>query len=297
MKSLAGSSKDSPLAANLFINHLPKGLSALAFHDTFEQFGKVLSSKLALDHLGSSKGYGFVQYALVEDAQSALKKTHQCNLDFGCGTERLLQVSPFIKREARTLPTFTNVFFRNLPIDMDHASFLAYAGNAGEVTSAILNPIRKPKAVTKTGCANYKDSEVAKNVVEAHSDADVREIIAVPSVKKVTSLTHIKSQRPKKSGSTKSQRNLKVKPIPLSFTDADLSASFSKWGKVLSAKVKNNPEAKAPYGFVCFQDPESALKALKDVKGNLHQWSVYRASRKPHNLKASVLEETKITNQ
>ncbi|KAG0144378.1 hypothetical protein CROQUDRAFT_65091 [Cronartium quercuum f. sp. fusiforme G11] len=290
MKSLSGSTKDFPVAANLFINHLPKEISAIAFHDTFEKFGKILSSKLALDHLGDSKGYGFIQYEKVEDAQKAMKETHLSTLDIQTESDnRPLQVIPFLKKEERkVLPKFTNVFFRNLPLEMTLENFTAFASQAGEVTSVILNPIRKPNAITKTGCANYKDSSVAIKVVEESSTANPRDIIATAAIKKSSLI----SKRAKSFFKTNfnhlsvSRRNLKIKPIPSHFTDADLAGSFSPYGNVVSAKVIKNPKAKSSYGFVCFKEPYSAELALKDDSSSQQQgfnWSIRRAARKPYH--------------
>lgn len=54
--------------------NLDKSIDNKALHDTFSAFGNILSSKVALDAAGQSKGYGFVHYELDEAANLAIEK-------------------------------------------------------------------------------------------------------------------------------------------------------------------------------------------------------------------------------
>ena len=45
-----------------FLQNLDKTIDNKTLHDTFSAFGAILSCKVAMDDIGQSKGFGFVQY-------------------------------------------------------------------------------------------------------------------------------------------------------------------------------------------------------------------------------------------
>ncbi|KAH9825096.1 hypothetical protein DFH28DRAFT_942789 [Melampsora americana] len=284
MKSFSGLPKEFPLESNLFINNLPKSFTPLNLHDSFEKFGKILSSKISFDHQGNSKGFGYIQFENLNDSNEAMMNSNEFEFDLKDETcSKKLKVTPYLKPEERK-SNFTNVFFRNLPLEFDEECFSNYASQFGEITSMILNPIKKSKAKTRTGNVNYKDSNVASRLVEESKTKGPGEIIALRSIKKSNLIKpRLKSEENKENQQTKlnqkpsySKTTIKVKPIPSHFSEVNLSDSFSKFGQVLSSKIikSSKHHSKNLFGFVTFEKPEFASNAIQSSILKQDSWSV-----------------------
>jgi len=63
------------------------------------------------------------------------------------------------------------------------------------------------------------------------------------------------------------EHNIFVRKIPSDVSASQLEEQFKKYGEIKSLKVSLNPDhSSRGYGFVCFQNPESASKALEETK-------------------------------
>ena len=70
-----GNAREKP-ENNVFVKNIPKNVSCREFHEFFEQFGKIVSAKVAEDEEGDSLGYGFVLYYEAESAKKAIEQCH-----------------------------------------------------------------------------------------------------------------------------------------------------------------------------------------------------------------------------
>ena len=76
MRAQKGSPEKRLPAANVFISNIEKSITSYQFEDTFAQCGEILSCKIVTDESGSSKGFGFVQYADESSARAAIEKVN-----------------------------------------------------------------------------------------------------------------------------------------------------------------------------------------------------------------------------
>lgn len=99
--------------------NLEKDITTRVLHDTFVAFGAIVSCKIALDNLNKSKGYGFVQFELVESADQAIDAVNGMTLG---DSSKVVTVCRFVDRSARERNDdqkqqrhFTNLYVKNLP--------------------------------------------------------------------------------------------------------------------------------------------------------------------------------------
>jgi RNA recognition motif-containing protein len=58
--------------ANIIVRNINKSLAQSAVYLHFSQFGKISSCKLSVFDDGTSRGFAYIQYANVEDAQKSI---------------------------------------------------------------------------------------------------------------------------------------------------------------------------------------------------------------------------------
>lgn len=58
---------------NIFVRNLDPSVTTKSLHDTFAQYGSIVSCKVVTDVNGQSKGYGFVNYDTIEAAENAIQ--------------------------------------------------------------------------------------------------------------------------------------------------------------------------------------------------------------------------------
>jgi len=235
---------------NIFIKNLDKSVDTRTLHDTFSQFGNILSCKVSMDDQGNSRGFGFVQFETAEEANEAIAKVNGMLLE-----DKRLYVGPFQPRNERDTVTgerkFTNVYVKNIPDDVTDEKFREAFAKFGEVTSAVV--MRKPDGGSKGfGFVNFKEADQAKAAVEAlHATkafGGEKDLYAGRAEKE----SERKDKLRKKYEAIRMDRlknnqlvNLYIKNLDDSIDDDKLRTSFEQFGTITSAKVmrdKDRPE-------------------------------------------------------
>lgn len=103
----------SPVA-HCILQNFEKSITTRELHDTFSDFGDILSCKVAVDKDGNSKGYGFVHFAEPSSAKAAIDAVNGAQLG---ESDKVVSVTEFVSKQERGDPKqhFTNIYVKNLP--------------------------------------------------------------------------------------------------------------------------------------------------------------------------------------
>jgi len=257
---------------NIFIKNLDKSIDNKALHDTFSQFGTILSCKVATDMNSQSKGYGFVHFETEEAAQLAIEKVNNMQLQ-----DKIVYVGPFLKRTDRggdRESKFTNVYVKNLAEDVDDEGLKKISEEFGEVLSAVI--MRDDKGKSKGfGFINFADADGANKAVEGMIGKEVngKSLYAGRAQKKAEREAMLKA----KFDEVRQERvaryqgmNLYVKNLHDDVTDDQLREEFTPFGTITSAKVMSDEKGKSRgFGFVCYTSHEEATRAVTEMNGKM----------------------------
>ena len=264
-------------AGNIFIKNLDKTVDTRTLHDTFSQFGSILSCKVTMDETGNSRGFGFVQFETAEEANEAISKVNGMLLQ-----DKRLFVGPFIPRTERDSVNgerrFTNCYVKNLPESVSDEAFAAEFNKHGEVTSSKV--MRKEDGTSRCfGFVNFKEADQAKAAVEAMNGNKPFGGEKDLYVGRAEKESERKDKLKKKYDQIRMERlknnqlvNLYIKNLDDTIDDERLRTTFQQYGTITSAKVmrdKDRPEVSKGFGFVCFSSPEEATRAVTAMNGQM----------------------------
>lgn len=140
------------------------GLNATnaSLYSLFKSYGEIFSSKLAQNTDGKSKGYGFVQYIIPEQAQQAISEMN------GKPHENMKLVVEHYKHKERSniAPGFTNIYVKNLPSTITTADALdKLFASYGERVSVSVSQSELKGKIGYYGFVAFKKPEDASKAV------------------------------------------------------------------------------------------------------------------------------------
>jgi polyadenylate-binding protein len=233
---------------NIFIKNLDSAIDNKALHDTFAAFGNILSCKVAQDEAGNSKGYGFVHYETDEAASQAIKHVNGMLLN-----EKKVFVGHHIPKKDRQSKfeemkaNFTNIYVKNIPLEVTEEEFRELFEKYGEVTSASLARDEAGKS-RGFGFVNFVNHEHAATAVDELNGKDFKgqDLYVGRAQKK-----HEREEELRKSyeaarvekASKYQGVNLYVKNLDDEVDDDKLRDLFAPYGAITSAKVMRDTPA------------------------------------------------------
>jgi polyadenylate-binding protein len=227
---------------NVFIKNLDNAIDNKALHDTFAAFGNILSCKVAQDEFANSKGYGFVHYETAEAANNAIKHVNGMLLNdkkvfVGHHISKKDRQSKFEEMKAN----YTNIYVKNLELEISDDEFRIMFEKFGEITSATLSHDQDGKS-RGFGFVNYSTHESAQAAVEEMNEKDVKgqKLYVGRAQKKHEREEELRKQyeaaRMEKASKYQGV-NLYVKNLTDDVDDEKLRDLFTPYGTITSAKV------------------------------------------------------------
>jgi len=258
---------------NIFIKNLDKSIDHKTLFDTFSQFGQILSCKIELDENNQSKGYGYIQFALQEQAEKSIAKVNNMML-----AGKKVYVGPFVSHKERlaanSAKQFTNVYVKNLSEHIDEEKLKSLFEKYGSLKNCII--MRDEKGTSKGfGFVNFDDPDVAEKAVNDLNNTDLegKTVFVGRAQKKSEREAELrqKFELMKLEHMSKYQGvNLYIKNLDDDVDDDKLRSMFDPFGTITSAKTMRDPRGNSKgFGFVCFTTPEEATKAVTEMNGKI----------------------------
>jgi len=258
---------------NIFIKNLDKSIDNKALYDTFSAFGNILSCKIAMDEHGS-KGYGFVHFETEEAARNSIEKVNGMLLN-----GKKVFVGRFMTRRERIdmmgdrAKKFTNVYVKNFGDALDDNKLKELFEKCGTVSSCKVMSGEDGKS-RGFGFVSYDDHDSAQRAVDEinNQEIDGHMIYVGRAQKKAERHAELKErfERMKMERITRYQGvNLHVKNLDDTIDDELLRKEFSQFGSITSAKIMFESGRSKGFGFVCFNSPEEATRAVTEMNGRI----------------------------
>jgi polyadenylate-binding protein len=227
---------------NVFIKNLDHAIDNKALHDTFAAFGNILSCKVAQDEMGNSKGYGFVHYETAEAANNAIKHVNGMLLNekkvfVGHHIPKKERMSKFEEMKAN----FTNIYVKNVGLDVTDDEFRDLFEKHGDITSASLARDEQGKS-RGFGFVNYIKHEAASVAVDTLNDTEFhgQKLYVGRAQKKHEREEELRKQYEAARLEKQSKYqgvNLYIKNLDDDVDDEKLRDMFAPFGTITSAKV------------------------------------------------------------
>ncbi|KAF8683713.1 hypothetical protein HU200_044643 [Digitaria exilis] len=255
---------------NIFVKNLSDYVDNASLQELFSKFGDVLSCKVAKNDDGTSRGYGFVQFASQESADAAIENLHGSLFN-----DRKLHVATFVKKSERSTNNddkFTNLYMKHLDDDITEELVRLKFSQFGPIVSVKI--MRRPDGSSLGfGFVSFQNPESAIKAQETmHGMLIGSKALYVARAQKKEErkqyLQRLHQEKRNEIINKSNESNVYIKNIHEEVDDDALRSRFDEFGSITSSKVMRDDKGiSRGFGFVCFSTPEEAKNAVSSMRG------------------------------
>lgn len=243
--------------ASLYVGDLHPDVTEAMLFEKFSTAGPVLSIRVCRDMITrKSLGYAYVNFQQPADAERALD-----TMNFDTIKGRPIRIMWSQRDPSLRKSGVGNIFIKNLDKSIDNKALYDTFSAFGNILSCkIASDENGSKGY---GFVHFETEEAANSAIEKVNGMLLNQ-------KKVFVGRFMNRRERREALGDKANKftNVYIKNFGEDLNDNKLMDMFKPYGKIVSAKVMSNMDGKSRgFGFVCFENPESAGKAVDEMNG------------------------------
>ncbi|CAL5205091.1 unnamed protein product [Lathyrus oleraceus] len=246
----------STTPASLYVGDLHPELSDAQLREAFSYFNSLVSVRICRDSsTGNSLCYGYVNFLSPQDAIRAIELKNHSILNGKAMRVMWSRRDPDARKSS-----IGNVFVKNLAQSIDDFVLEDMFEKYGNILSSkvVVTEDGKSKGY---GFVQFETEESANTAIENLNGSVIHD-------KQIYVGKFVKKSDRVMSGPDARYTNLYVKNLDLDITETLLQEKFSSFGKIISLAIaKNNNGMSRGFGFVNFDKPDDAKRAMEAMNG------------------------------
>lgn len=217
-------------------------------YSILKPYGEISMIKIMRSQSHTSKSFAFVSFKDPSSIAKIRKELNGAKLDGS--VIRVCRVTKDIDPQA-------NVFIKNIPANATLQALEDKFDPFGSIVSSKI-AFNKDGQSLGYGFVQFENKAQADRAIKEMNGIRWEDFYLV-----------VCEYLPITARNYSSKHNLYIKNFPLSYTQADIKAIFEVFGEVSSCAVAScaSSDGQKAFGFVCFKDQESAIKACNEYNG------------------------------
>lgn len=242
--------------ASLYVGDLHPDVTESMLFEKFSTAGPVLSIRVCRDMITRrSLGYAYVNFQQPADAERALD-----TMNFDTLKQKPIRIMWSQRDPSLRKSGVGNVFIKNLDRSIDNKAMYDTFSAFGNILSCKVGQ-DETGASKGYGFVHFETEEAANKAIERVNG------MLLNGKKVFVGRFVSRKEREKELGEkAKLFTNVYVKNLPEDFNEDKLYELFEPYGHITSHRVMFNNDGKSKgFGFVAFEDPEAAEKAVQEL--------------------------------